>query len=196
MGRSGSARDEVSPERSVTSPSSRLLILVAMIAAAAASRLIPHPPNFAPIAAIALFSGASFHATWQAFLIPLAAMVLSDVVIGLHRTLPAVYASFALAVCIGFWLRTRRTTLRVAVATLVSSIAFFVITNFAVWATGSMYPKTFEGLIAAYIAGIPFFRNTVLGDAFYSAVLFGGTAVLERLYSPLREIPYPVGSPR
>ncbi len=159
----------------------QFLVVAGVILAAAASRLIPHPPNVTPIAAMALFGGAHLADRRLAFLIPLAAMFLSDLVIGLHGLLPVVYASVALVVCIGFWLRARTSALRVATAALAGSVAFFVITNFGVWASGSMYPKTLEGLVAAYVAAIPFFRNTLIGDAVYVALLFGGFALLQRL---------------
>ncbi len=165
----------------------RLLVVVGVILAAAASRLMPHPPNFTPIAAMALFGGAYFVDRRLAFLIPLGAMFISDLVMGLHALLPVVYASFAVIVCIGFWLRARKSVLRVAAAAAAGSVSFFVITNFGVWAWGSLYPTTFDGLAAAYIAAIPFFRNTLLGDAMYTAVLFGGFALLERFVTALRE---------
>jgi len=165
----------------------RPLALLVFISAAAASRLLPHPPNFTPIAAIALFGGASFYDRRVAFLVPLAAMLLSDLVIGFHRLMPLVYGSFALTVLLGFWLRRRRTPQTVLGVALASSAVFFAITNFGVWAMGSLYPHTLEGLIAAYVAAIPFFRNTVLGDLCYASVLFGGFALLERPFPVLRE---------
>lgn len=172
-------------------PRLRLVAVIGVILAAAASRLIPHPPNLTPIAAMALFGGAHFADRRLAFLIPLAAMFLSDLVVGLHRLLPVVYASFALIVCIGFWLRPRMSALRVAGAALAGSVAFFVLTNFGVWAWGSFYPKTLDGLVAAYVAGIPFFRNTLLGDVAYTALLFGGFALLQRLTSASRPAGHP-----
>jgi hypothetical protein len=171
-------------------------VLVGMILAAAASRLIPHPPNFAPIGALALFSGACFSSKPMAFLVPLAAMLISDLAIGLlsgdrslglHGLIPVVYGSFALIVCVGFWLRRRRSTVPIAGATLASSVMFFVLTNFGVWALGSWYPKTWDGLIACYGAAIPFFQNTLLGDAVYVTVLFGGLALAENGWPVLRE---------
>src|SRR5215831_20776184 len=133
-----------------------------MVFGAAASRLLPHPPNLTPIAAMALFGGAYFADKRLAFLVPLAALLLSDIVMGLYNQIPVVYGSFALIVCLGFWLQKRRTWLRVASATLVSSVLFFITTNFAVWAFGSLYPKTMKGLLACYVAAIPFFRHTLL----------------------------------
>jgi hypothetical protein len=165
----------------------RITVLVCMIIAAAASRLIPHPPNMASIAAVALFGGAYLSNKWLAFLVPLAALFLSDLVLGLYGHMEIVYGSFALVVCIGLLLRKRRTPLRIAGAALASSTLFFVITNFGVWAFGSLYPKTAAGLVTCYVAAIPFFQNTLVGDALYTTVLFGGFAFAERLFPALRE---------
>ncbi len=164
----------------------RLLAVAVLIAAAAASRVLPHPPNVTPIAAVALFGGASFADTRVAVAVPLAAMLLSDLVLGLHGTMPFVYLSFLLITGIGLWLRRHRSITPIAGAALAASVLFFAITNFGVWATSTFYPKTAAGLWAAYVAGLPFFRNTVVGDLFYCAVLFGGFAMLERLVPALR----------
>lgn len=165
----------------------RMTVLATMILAAAASRLIPHPPNFTSVAAMALFGGAHFASKRAAFVVPLVAIFLSDLVLGLHRGMWVVYGSFALIVCIGLWLRGRRTPGRTAAATLAGSVLFYVTTNFAVWAFGSLYPKTSAGLVTCYVAAIPFFRNTLLGDAFYAAALFGSFALAERRFPALRE---------
>jgi len=98
-----------------------------------------------------------------------------------------VHGSFALVVCLGLLLRKRRTPLRIAGAALASSTLFFVISNFGVWAFGSLYPQTGAGLVACYAAAIPFFRNTLMGDALYTAVLFSGFALAERRIPALRE---------
>lgn len=165
----------------------RLVVLACMILAAAASRLIPHPPNVASITAVALFGGAYLSDRRLACFIPLTALFLSDLILGFYSHMWVVYGSFALVVCVGFLLRMRRTPLAIAGAALASSILFFVITNFAVWVFGSLYPKTIEGFLACYVAAIPFFQNTLLGDALYSIVLFGGFALFERWWPALRE---------
>ncbi len=167
--------------------STRPLALLAGILLAAASRLIPHPPNVTPIAAMALFGGAYFSNRAAAYLVPLAAMVLSDLALGFHPTMPFVYASFILIVLIGSRLRGRRTLSTVTLSALASSVLFFLVTNFGVWVMGTLYPKTLAGLAAAYVAALPFFRNTVLGDLSYVAILFGGFALLERYLPALRE---------
>jgi hypothetical protein len=165
----------------------RLMVLIAIVLAAAGSRLIPHPPNLASISAIALFGGAYFSDKRLAFLVPLAALLLSDLMLGFYNYMEVVYLSFALIVCIGLWLQKRRSAIHIAGAALASSVLFFLLTNFGVWAFESLYPKTIEGLIACYVAAIPFFQNTIQGDLFFTAVLFGGFALLEKRFPKLRE---------
>ncbi len=167
----------------------RFLTLVGITLVAAAMRLLPHPPNFTPIAAMALFGGAQYTSKRAAFVIPLAAMALSDVALGFgfHRLMPFVYGSFALIVCLGLWIRQRRSLLSIGAAALVGSVLFFVVTNFGVWLEGHLYPPTVEGLLACYVAAIPFFRNTLAGDAVYTIVLFGGFALAQKLFPALRE---------
>ena len=164
----------------------RLLAIFSAILVAAALRLVPHPPNFTPIGAIALFGGAYLGRQALGFAVPLGALLLSDAVIGFHSGMPFVYASVALIVVIGWAIRTRRTVVGIAAAALASSVLFFAVTNFGVWLTSGMYPPTLAGLAACYVAAIPFFQNTLAGDLFFSAFLFGGFAVLERQVPLLR----------
>jgi hypothetical protein len=174
----------------------RTIVLVGIIVVAAVFRLLAHPPNVTPIGALALFGGAVFADKRAAFLAPLTALFLSDLafglisgnlLLGLHRLLPVVYGSFAVIVCLGFWLCQRRRVLPIAAATMAGSTTFFVLTNFGVWALADLYPKTWEGLAACYIAAIPFFHNTVFGDALYVFLLFGGLALVERGWPLVRE---------
>jgi hypothetical protein len=165
----------------------RLIALITIVLAAAASRLIPHPPNLTSITAVALFGGAYFSDRRLAFLVPLGALFLSDLILGFYSHMAVVYFSFALIVCVGLWLQKRRSAFNIAGAALASSILFFLLTNFGVWAFGSLYPKTLEGLLACYVAAIPFFQNTLQGDLFYTVVLFGGFALLERSFPKLHE---------
>jgi hypothetical protein len=165
----------------------RLMVLIAIVLAAAASRLIPHPPNMTSITAIALFGGAYFPDKRLTFLVPLAALLLSDLILGFYSHMEVVYLSFALIVCIGLWLQKRRSVFYITGAALASSILFFLLTNFGVWALESLYPKTIAGLLACYMAAIPFFQNTLQGDLFFTAVLFGGFALLERSFPKLCE---------
>ncbi len=158
----------------------RTLLAFVLILLAAALRIAPHPWNFAPVGAMALFSGAVLKDRRLAFLFPLLALVLGDIFIGFHKLIPIVYASFLINVAIGLWLRDRRTITRITLATLLGAIQFFIVTNFAVWAVGGFYSRTLAGLATCYLAGIPFFWNTLAGDAFYAALLFGGYALAER----------------
>ncbi|HKC02728.1 MAG TPA: DUF6580 family putative transport protein [Sphingomicrobium sp.] len=170
----------------MTTNYSRLLAILTAVVVAAVLRLVPHPPNFTPIGAMALFSGAYLTRRGLAFAVPLAAMLLSDAVLGFHSGMPFVYGSVALIVAIGWLALKRVSSLRIAGAALVSSVLFFVVTNFGTWAVSGMYPMTLAGLAACYLAAIPFFQNMVVGDLFYSGVLFGGFALLERAIPAIR----------
>lgn len=174
----------------MTANHSRLAVLVSAIVAAAALRLLPHPPNFTPIGAMALFSGAYLGRRAIAFAAPLGALLLSDLVLGFYAGMNFVYASLALAVLIGWALSARRSAARVGAAALASAILFFVVTNFGMWLFSGIYPNTPSGLAACYVAAIPFFQNSLAGDLFYSALLFGGFALAERMVPRLR-----VGTP-
>jgi hypothetical protein len=155
--------------------SPRMMLIITAILAAAFMRLVPHWPNFTPVAAIALFSGANISRKSMAFMIPFAAMFISDLFLGFHSTMIAVYAAFGITVLTGMWLSNRMKTGNVALASVFSSVVFFIITNFGSWLSGMMpYSKDFSGLIQAYAAGVPFFNNGLLGDLFYNTILFGG----------------------
>jgi hypothetical protein len=153
----------------------RMVLIFVAILTAAFMRLIPHWPNFTPVAAIALFSGTYISRKSLALLIPLSALLLSDLVLGFHSTMIAVYAAFGITVLVGFWLHNRVKFGNIALASVFSSVTFFLITNFGSWISGMMpYPMNFSGLMMAYSAGIPFFNNGLLGDLFYNTILFGG----------------------
>lgn len=135
-------------------------------------RLIPHPPNFAPITAMALFGGAYINKKY-ALVVPLIAMIISDFFLGFHQVIPFVYGSFLLTGIIGLWLKEHKNLKNVILAILSSSLLFFLITNFGVWLIWDFYPKDLSGLIQSYTLAIPFFRNTMLGDLFYTGLFFG-----------------------
>ncbi|HEY8966426.1 MAG TPA: DUF6580 family putative transport protein [Candidatus Methylacidiphilales bacterium] len=164
----------------------RFATLALLVLAAAAARLAPHPDNFTPVAAMALFGGARFADKRAAFLVPLAAMVLSDCVLGFTAVAPFVYGAFALTVLLGFALREKGGIARLAGAGIAAAVLFFVVTNGAVWLVSGLYPKTAAGFVDCLIAGVPFFRNTLLGTLAYEAVLFGGFALAERRFPALR----------
>ncbi len=169
-------------------------IIVGMVLLAALSRVLPHPPNFAPMTALALFSGAYCMSAFSSrtmsriatFLLPLIAMLVSDTVLefttgwGFHSGMPIIYGTIAFIAIIGMWLQHRLSVGNIALATFSGSVIFFVVTNFFVWFGGAMYPQTGAGLIACYTAALPFFGNSLMGDATYSIILFGGFAFAER----------------
>lgn len=144
---------------------------IAIILMGAAARLLPHPPNVTPIAAMALLGGA-YLAPALAFLVPLSALFLSDLVLGLHATMPFVYLSFLGTSALGLGLKNRRGTGFVLGACLISSLLFFIVTNFGVWLSSGIYAHDLTGFISCYAAALPFFRNSVLGDLFFTAALF------------------------
>lgn len=183
--------------RTVPTPAAGPILLAALIFVAALSRVIPHPPNFSPIEAVALFGGAYFASRQWAMIVPLAAMFLSDLVLGIvnggiyweyfaSAGYLLVYACIALSTLLGFGLRGKVSGTRVLAYSLAGSVLFFVVTNFGVWLSGGMYPKTLAGLAATYLAGIPFFQWTVLGTLSYAALLFGGFELLRHRLPMLR----------
>lgn len=161
----------------------RFVTLAVIVLAAALCRLVPHPFNFTPIGAMALFGGAYFTRKVWAFVVPLMAMLVSDLILGFHSSMWAVYGSFILIVALGMVLLRKITVGRILAASTLSSVLFFLITNFAVWMhPGSLYPKTFMGLLASYIAGLQFYQqdlfgnlflNTVMGDLFFTTLMVG-----------------------
>ncbi|MGB2868612.1 MAG: DUF6580 family putative transport protein [Bacteroidota bacterium] len=157
------------------------LVAAGIVLIAALSRLLPHPPNFTPIAAIALAGGVYMNRRY-AMIVPLVALVISDAIIGFHNTIYYVYGSFVLIGLIGLWLKSHKTPLVIFGGVLMSSVLFFLITNFGVWLAGDglVYPRSLAGLIECYTAGIPFFRNTMLGDVVFTAALFGIFEGVER----------------
>jgi hypothetical protein len=165
----------------------RTLLALVLIVLAAALRIAPHPWNFAPVGAMALFSGAVLKDRRLAFLFPLVALFAGDAFIGFHKLIPVVYTSFLINVAIGLWLRDRRTIARISLATLLGAIQFFIVTNFAVWQFLGGFPHTAPGLVACYLAGIPFFWNTLAGDTLYVAVFFLGYGFAESFFPALRE---------
>jgi len=136
-----------------------------------------------PIAAIALFGGTYLNKKYMAFIIPFAAMFLSDMLLGFHAYMGAVYVAFGMTVVIGFVLRRRINPGNVVLASVSSSLLFYLVTNFAAWLASPIYPPNFAGLMESYIAGLAFFNNgsyglsfflnEVAGGLFYSGILFG-----------------------
>ncbi len=164
-----------------------LIVLLAVVAILC--RLAVHIPNFTPVGALAIFAGFLLRRRW-ATAVPLAAMLVSDLLIGFYEPMimAAVYASLALSVLIGRSVK-KSTAGGVAAASLAGSSVFFLATNFAVWAFGTWYPRTGAGLTACFINAIPFFRNTVLGDLFFSALFFGAYAAVRQFAKKYERAP-------
>lgn len=160
----------------------KLLSLIVIIFGIALFRVLPHPPNVSPVAAMALFGGAYFADKRLALIIPFAALIASDLIIGFHNTMLFVYAGFALTVGIGIWMQKHITVTRVAASAVGSSLLFFVLTNFGAWMMNGLYPMNAGGLMEAYVAAIPFFQNSLLGNLAFTTVMFGGFALLQKQF--------------
>lgn len=185
----------------------QFIILTTIVVLAALSRLLPHPPNFTPVGAMALFGAAYFAKRWMGLLMPLVALWISDLVLnnvvygqyyeGFVWLTPGfewLYGSFALIAVLGFFtLRGNENPLSVwakkiglgnvqipslLVASLSASTIFFLVSNFGVWMSGLMYPKTIAGLGTCYAAAVPYFFNTLTGDLLFVGVLFGAYALM------------------
>jgi len=150
----------------------KLIVGAIFLTMAIILRFLPHIPNFVPITAIALFFGVYFSGAWR-FVLPLVAMVVSDIFLGFHSTMFFVYISLILTVVIGHFVNLKKNPFSILSGTLAGSILFFLITNFGVWLTTSWYSPNMSGLQKCFEMAIPFFRNSVIGDIFYVAVFFG-----------------------
>jgi hypothetical protein len=161
----------------------------------ALGRLLPHPPNFAPVGATSLFSGARLP-RWQAYLVPLALLAVTDPILSplygfqpYTKYLIFTYLSFLISVTLGRLLRNTESVSRIAAVTVLNSIQFFLITNFGSWLWFTGYPHTATGLAACYIAAIPFFGWTLASDVLYTGILFGVYAWLSRRVATGERLP-------
>jgi hypothetical protein len=178
-----------------------IYIIIGFIVFAALSRLLPHAYNFTPIGAIALFGAAYFSDKKWALIIPLTAIWISDLLLN-NLVYTAyydgftwftggalyLYGSIAMIVILGYYLLKKITIGRVLGGAVGASVIFYIVSNFGVWVTSPMYPLSLEGLIACYVAAIPFFHNTLAGNVIYSAVLFGGYEYMKYRYPALEPI--------
>lgn len=157
------------------------IMAIAFVLIAVLSRLIPHPPNFTPVDGMALFAVA-YLGGWGV-LFPIIVMLISDQLLGYgwHSTLFFVYGSMLLTASLGLWIRKNNRPVCWVIGATGSSVIFFLITNFGVWCCDGMYDRTLSGLIQCYGMGIPFYKNTLAGDLFYTVVLFGGYRVVSKL---------------
>ena len=173
----------------------RPLVLFAFVLVAALARVVPHPPNFTPVGALALFAGATFVSRLRALILPLAAMLISDGVLwALHgwelgaMTL-VIYSSIAAISGLGRRMNAGRSVTALLGTSFLAALAFFLITNFAVWLGSGNYPLTGAGLVACFVAALPFFGNTLAAQLFFGALLFGGFELLQRRFAVLRVAP-------
>ncbi len=157
-----------------------VIVFVLLLAVGIAGRLLPHPPNFTPVAAAALFAGYFFARRGVAILVPLVIMASSDVVLGIYQLpiLLTVYGAFLVPVVLRSVLRRKMSVARIGACAAGGSLCFFLSTNFAVWLFGPWYAHSATGLVQCYIAALPFFKYTLAGDLLWSAVFFGGYAVV------------------
>ena len=180
-------------EHKLNSGFTYLVILAVLIAMGVAGRLLPHPPNFTPMAAIALFAGFIFVKRYMSVVAVVAAMLLTDYFAFGYlspewfasKSMVVVYLALLFPIVFRGFLQKKLGVFRIAAAALASSSVFFVATNFAVWAFSPMYEKTFAGLVLCYTMAIPFFQNTIAGDMIWSGVIFGSYFAL-RHFSKLR----------
>lgn len=176
----------------------RNFALLLLILAAGLTRLLPHPPNLAPITAMAVFGAVTFGRWRIAVLAPLLALLASDLAIeylyehgmyprpGIYRGMWVTYGTTALIALMSRFAHGTRRVSVIGGTTLLGSIVFFLVTNFAIWARGTRFPHTLDGLTDCYVIAIPFFRNSLAGDVVYAAVLFGAWALAERFVPALR----------
>ncbi|MGA7839003.1 MAG: DUF6580 family putative transport protein [Ignavibacteriaceae bacterium] len=159
--------------------------LTLMILAAAFTRLIPHYPNFTAVGAMALFGGAYFSKKYLAFIVPMAAMLISDLFLGFYSGMWVVYLSFLLIVVIGMQIGQTKKPGRVLLASVTASVSFFLITNFALFPPNIIYPQNLAGIFESYLAAIPFFSYTLLGDLFFVGIMFGAFEIAKTKFPVL-----------
>ena len=177
----------------------RFSVLTALILLCAFSRLIPHMPNFSPLGAIGLFGAAHFSKKWQAFFIPVAATWLSDLFINnviyaqyypnftwFYEGFYWQYGSYLLITLVGLGIFKKINISKILTGALASTAIFFLISNFGCWIGSTIYPQQFGGLMTCYAAGVPFLKGTLLGDLFYSGLLFGTFALAQFKFPVLK----------
>ena len=151
---------------------SHYLSILGLIVLLASARLLPHPPNFTPILGMAVFSGAIINQRLLAYLTPLAAMLLSDLYLGFHASMPIIYFTLAICVLIGTFISKRVSILNSFLSINLGVLVFFLITNFAVWYGSGMYEFNISGLITCYFMGLPFVQNTLISSLIYGMGAF------------------------
>jgi hypothetical protein len=159
------------------------VVAAVLVVLAAVSRVVPHPWNFTPMTAVALYAGARLGKTWIAALAVVACLALGDLALGLfpYGGMEWVYGAFVAAVVVGRALRTRPGALPTLLGALAAGAIFFAVSNFGVWVAGGLYPRTASGLVECYTAALPFYRNQIAGDLLFTCALFGLHALAIRV---------------
>jgi hypothetical protein len=179
----------------------RTIVIILAIVLASLTRITPHPPNFSPLTAMALFGAATLADRRLALVLPLLALFVSDFCVGVmyklnvmhswgfHSGMVVIYLTFLMVTLLGFLVRRHRTAPVILGTTLAGSVLFYLVTNFAVWVGmgEALYPHTLEGLLTCYEMAVPFFWNTLLGDVVYATGLFGGFALATHFVGALRD---------
>ena len=146
-------------------------VIIGIIVSLVMARLLPHPPNFTPILGMAVFSGAIISRRLIAYLIPLAAMFLSDLYLGLHSSIPIIYFSLAVCVLIGTFIESKVSVLNSFLSISLGVLVFFLITNFMVWYGSGMYETNISGLMTCYYMALPFVQNTFISSLLYLSLI-------------------------
>lgn len=164
----------------------RLFVALGCIFIAVMSRLIPHPPDFTAVNTIALFGALYLNNRALSFITVFSSLFLSDILLGFHSTMPFVYLGQSLIILFGYKFKDQISIYRVPFVTLAMSILFFLVTDFGVWLTSGLYPKTAAGLALCYVAALPFLLNQILGDMIYGVLMYGSVYFLSKEASFLK----------
>lgn len=167
--------------------SAKFQAIFGLICAAMFSRVIPHPPNFTALVATGLFAGFYFNRIQYSIVIIFITMFFTDLLIGFHTLMPFVYLSLCIPIVLGHLSKRYAPVKGIIGSSLLGSLSFFLITNFAVWGFTSLYPKTLSGLALCFEMALPFFGNQIAGDLFYSALIFSAFFVLKSCYPALKQ---------
>jgi len=163
----------------------KVVLIISIIFLVSLTRIFPHPPNFTPILALAIFGGAYLPNRITAISLPIISMFISDLIIGFHSQIFTVYAAIILLSILGHLMKTKNFK-NFAITGFTGSLIFFIITNFSVWLGGSLYPLTIDGIIQCYIMAIPFFHNTLISTMLFLTILFFGYTFAEKKISNLK----------
>ena len=163
----------------------KILLIISVIFLVSLTRIFPHPPNFTPILALAIFGGAYLPNRITAISLPIISMFISDLIIGFHSQIFSIYATIILLSILGHLMKTKNFK-NFAITGFTGSLNFFIITNFSVWLGGSLYPLTIDGIIQCYIMAIPFFHNTLISTILFLTILFFGYSFAEKKISNLK----------